>query len=45
MHFLLDAKQLQVKLQVVGDALYPASGIATAARFVVDAEKPGAVSA
>ena len=45
MHFVLDAKQLQAKLQVVGDALDPASGIATAARFVVDAEKPGAVSA
>ena len=45
MHFVLDAKQLQVKLQVVGDALDPASGVSTAARFVVDADKPGAVSA
>jgi alkaline phosphatase D len=45
MHFVIDAKQMQVKLQVVGDARDPASGISTAARFVVDAEKPGAVNA
>jgi alkaline phosphatase D len=45
MHFALDAKQLQVKLQVVHDVLDPASGASTAARFVVDAMQPGAVGA
>ena len=45
MHFVLDTKQLQVKLQVVDDALDAASGISTAARFMVDAARPGAVSA
>ena len=44
-HFVLDAKQLHAKLQVVNDVLDPASGITTAARFVVDAARPGAVSA
>ena len=45
MRFRLDAKQLQVQLRVVDDALDPASGISTAARFVVDAARPGAVAA
>jgi alkaline phosphatase D len=45
MHFALDAKQLAVQLRVVDDPLDPASGIATAARFVVDAARPGPVSA
>jgi alkaline phosphatase D len=45
MHFSVDPKQMQVKLQVVGDALDPASGVSTAARFVVEAEKPGALGA
>ena len=43
MRFTLDAKQLQAQLRVVDDALDPASGIATAARFVVDAARAGAV--
>ena len=45
MRFALDAKQMQVQLRVVDDAREPASGISTAARFVVDAAKPGAVAA
>ena len=45
MRFALDAKQLQVQLRVVDDALDPASGISTAARFVVDARQPGASAA
>jgi alkaline phosphatase D len=45
MRFVLDANQLQAQLQVVADALDPASGVSTAARFVVDAEQPGAVKA
>ncbi|MEP7295479.1 MAG: alkaline phosphatase D family protein [Burkholderiales bacterium] len=45
MRFALSAKQLQVQLRVVDNALDPASGIATAARFSVDAFKPGAVAA
>ena len=44
MRFALDARQLQVQLRVVDNALDPGSGIATAARFVVDAAKPGAVA-
>jgi alkaline phosphatase D len=40
--FTLDAKQLQAQLRVVDDALDPASGIATAASFVVEAARPGA---
>ena len=43
--FALDAKQLQAQLRVVDNALDPASGIATAARFVVDAARPGVVAA
>jgi alkaline phosphatase D len=42
MRFTLDAQQLQASLRVVNDALDPASGITTAARFVVAAAKPGA---
>ena len=45
MRFALDAKQLQAQIRVVDNALDPASGITTAARFVVDAAQPGAVSA
>jgi alkaline phosphatase D len=41
MSFELDAKQLRVKLQTVDRPLDPASGITTAARFVVDADLPG----
>jgi len=43
MRFALDAKQLQMQVRVV-DALNPASGVTTAARFTVDAAKPGAVA-
>jgi alkaline phosphatase D len=42
MRFALDAKQLQMQVRVVDNALDPASGITTAARFVVDASRPGA---
>ena len=45
MRFTLDAKQLQMQVRVVDDALDPASGITTAARFVVDSARPGAVQA
>ena len=41
MRFALDAKQLQMRVRVVDNALDPASGIATAARFVVEAARPG----
>ena len=37
----LDAKQMNVRLQTVDRPLDPASGITTAARFVVDAARPG----
>ena len=40
--FTLDAKRLQAQLRVVDNALDPASGVATAASFVVDAARPGA---
>ncbi|MEO6744197.1 MAG: alkaline phosphatase, partial [Caldimonas sp.] len=43
--FRLDAKQLEAQLRVVDRPLDPASGVTTAARFVVDPAKPGAVSA
>ncbi|MBC7731818.1 MAG: alkaline phosphatase D family protein [Bacteriovorax sp.] len=43
MRFALDAKQLQMQVRVV-DALNPASGVTTAARFTVDAVKPGAMA-
>ena len=42
MRFALDAKQLQMQVRVV-DALDPASGVTTAARFVVNAQQPGAL--
>jgi alkaline phosphatase D len=42
MRFALDAQQLQVQVRVVDNALDPASGAATAARFVVEAGRPGA---
>jgi len=45
MRFALDAKQLQAQLRVVDNALDPASGLSTAARFIVDAGRPGAVAA
>ena len=41
MRFALDAKQLQMQVRVV-DALDPLSGVTTAARFVVEAQQPGA---
>ncbi|MDQ6679896.1 MAG: alkaline phosphatase D family protein [Pseudomonadota bacterium] len=43
--FTMDAKQLEARLRVVDDARDPASGITTAARFVVDAAQSGAVAA
>jgi alkaline phosphatase D len=43
MRFALDAKQLQMQVRVV-DALNPTSGVTTAARFTVDAARPGAVA-
>lgn len=45
MHFRLDAKQLEAQPRVVDNARDPASGITTAARFVIDAARPGAVAA
>ena len=45
MRFALDAKQLQAQIRVVDNALDPASGITTAARFVVDAARPGPLPA
>ncbi len=38
----LDAKQLQAQLRVVDNVLDPASAIRTAARFAVEAGRPGA---
>jgi len=43
--FRLDAKELEAQLRVVDRPLDPASGVTTAARFVVDPAKPGAVGA
>jgi alkaline phosphatase D len=43
--FRLDAKRLEARLRVVADAGDPASPIATAATFVVDPTRPGAVAA
>jgi len=45
MSFELDAKQLRASLQVVDRPVDPASSVATAARFVVDAGRPGAIAA
>jgi alkaline phosphatase D len=39
--FTLDSERLQAQLRVVNDALDPVSGIRTAARFVVEAGRPG----
>lgn len=44
MRFALDPKQLQVQVRVVDNALDPASGITTAARFTTEASRPGAVA-
>ncbi|MBS0445444.1 MAG: alkaline phosphatase D family protein [Proteobacteria bacterium] len=41
MSFRLDAKQLQAQVRVVDDARRADSGITTAARYVVDAARPG----
>ena len=43
--FSLDARQLQAQLRVLDDARDPASGIRTAARFTVEAARPGAMVA
>ena len=45
MRFALDAQRMQVQLRVVDDARDPRSGITTAARFAVDAAKPGTTPA
>jgi len=45
MRFSLGMNQLQAELRVVNDALDPASGISTSARFVVPAGKPGPLAA
>ena len=45
LRFALTASQLQAQVRVVDDVRDPASGISTAARFVVDAGRPGAVAA
>ena len=42
MSFELDAKQLRASVQVVDRPVDPASTVTTAARFVVDAARPGA---
>ena len=42
MQFTLDAKQMQVALRVVDDVMRIDSGVSTAARFAVDAARPGA---
>ena len=43
--FRLDAKQLEAQLRVVERPLDPGSDVTTAARFVVDPARPGAVRA
>ncbi len=43
--FELDRQQLRASIEVVDRPLDPESGITTAARFVVDAARPGAVAA
>jgi alkaline phosphatase D len=43
--FRIRPRQLQAALQVVADARQPSSPLQTQARFVVDADKPGAVRA
>ena len=41
-HFALDGERLRARLRVVDDPLDPASGVRTAARFVVAAGRAGA---
>jgi alkaline phosphatase D len=43
--FELDARQLRASMQVVDRPADPVSGVTTAARFVVDARRPGASAA
>jgi alkaline phosphatase D len=45
MRLKLTPQELRAHIRVVDNALDPASGITTAARFVVDAARPGAVAA
>jgi alkaline phosphatase D len=45
MSFELDATQLRASVQVVDRPVDPASAVTTAARFVVDAARPGARAA
>jgi len=45
MSFEIDRKELRAAVQVVDRPLDPASGVTTAARFVVDAARPGPVAA
>ena len=45
MSFDLEPKQLRMRLQTVDRPLDPASGITTAARFIVDPGRPGPVAA
>ena len=41
MRFKLTPQELRAQIRVVDNALDPASGITTAAQFVVDAQRPG----
>ncbi len=43
--FALDERELRAEIRVVDDARNPASGMTTAARFVVDPKRPGPVTA
>jgi hypothetical protein len=45
MLFTLNSKELQVALRVVDNANDPASAVRTGASFVVEAGRPGAVTA
>jgi alkaline phosphatase D len=45
MRFTLDSRVLQAQLLALDDALDPLSGMRTAARFVVQADRPGAAAA
>ena len=45
MSFELDSKQLRASIQVVDRPADPASSVTTAARFTVDAARPGALAA
>jgi hypothetical protein len=44
MSFVLDAKALLASIQVIERPLDPVSAVMTAARFLVDAARPGAVA-